>query len=385
MPFSKPSQAITALAASLTLEPLRPMVRTMLHPGLGGLFQAWRTGSPDRDDIANRDLGLLRHRFAEFLDNLIIIDVAGPQFTYRHYGRTFVDAFNVDLEGLTIDYVPEDILPNDHRQFLEFEYAWVNRNRRPVWRAYTASFDGVERTWQRLILPLADDRLVVGAYECATPVPAPGDESGHLLTLVLDAVPVWLDDDGGIGGLVVRFRDLAESRHRERELEQLATVDPLTGTTNRREFLRLAEAEVQRASRTGRPLALLMLDIDHFKQINDRFGHPAGDEALRRFADTCRGTLRSADVFGRCGGEEFAIITPDTDAAGAAVLAERLRRHVAASTIDLPGGPLRMTVSTGIAGLSGHDTLDTLTHRADRALYRAKHAGRNRVIVCGEG
>jgi diguanylate cyclase (GGDEF)-like protein len=125
-----------------------------------------------------------------------------------------------------------------------------------------------------------------------------------------------------------------------------------------------------------------MLDLDHFKQINDRFGHAAGDEALRRFAATCREILRKNDVLGRMGGEEFAVILPETEVGGGSKLAERLRQRVAEIEIESGRGRFGFTVSIGIAERApGEGTIENLLARADRALYEAKEAGRDRVVV----
>lgn len=342
----------------------------ILHPRLDALFRTWQQGG---DDEA---------RFAEFADHMVIIEVSGSQYSYRHYGRSFVDAFRVDLTGLVIDYVPEEMLPTEQRLFLEFEYAWVHQQQKPVWRFYTARFDGVDTTWQRLILPLSSELLLVGAVRNSPDTPRPTNDHERLLAQVLDAVPVWLDADGQIGGLVICFRDLTESRSRERELEQLATIDPLTGVHNRRHFERLVVTELERAVRFDRPLSLMMLDIDHFKRINDTYGHAAGDDALRRFADACRTTLRRHDVLGRIGGEEFALLLPDTDSHGAPILAERLRRRIAGVRVPVgERGPVSFTVSIGCACSVPSDSLPELFARADHALYAAKRGGRNRVVT----
>ena len=125
-----------------------------------------------------------------------------------------------------------------------------------------------------------------------------------------------------------------------------------------------------------------MLDLDNFKDVNDRYGHPTGDATLRLFADTCAKTLRAADIFGRLGGEEFAILLPDTPEEGAQTLAQRLRRDVEKTAFPSDEGAFCVTVSIGIASMTDpEDSLNDLMHRADRALYESKRAGRNRVTV----
>ena len=186
----------------------------------------------------------------------------------------------------------------------------------------------------------------------------------------------------------LRARLLAASRvvDMQRQLERLATTDSLTGALNRGRFMSRAGAEVARARRSGRPLAAIMLDIDHFKRINDTHGHATGDEAIRSVVRVCRTLARSSDIVGRLGGEEFAILLPETPPQGAALLAERLRATLAATGLRLPGGvTVTFTVSIGVSALPPGDepaemALGSLLAHADEALYRAKNGGRNRVV-----
>jgi two-component system cell cycle response regulator len=165
---------------------------------------------------------------------------------------------------------------------------------------------------------------------------------------------------------------------RERELERLAYYDELTGLPNRRSVLRQLEALISRARRHGHSLAVLMIDADHFKALNDRHGHAAGDEALCALADRLGERLRAEDVVGRFGGEEFVIGLPDATAAGAAAVAEDVRAAVAEHPMTIAGQALTLTVSVGWA--PWHDeTLEQLLALADGALYEAKAAGRNCV------
>jgi diguanylate cyclase (GGDEF)-like protein len=158
--------------------------------------------------------------------------------------------------------------------------------------------------------------------------------------------------------------------------------DELTGLYNRRHFIELAEAEVARARRTGTPLSLAMLDIDHFKAVNDVFGHPVGDLALRELARAMRETLRTSDVPARIGGEEFVVLLTDTALEGAVAVTERLRERVGRAEVKAGGDRVaRFTVSGGVAELALGERLDGLLARADEALYRAKEEGRNRTIT----
>ncbi len=177
-------------------------------------------------------------------------------------------------------------------------------------------------------------------------------------------------------------RDETERQAQERELRRLATTDPLTGLANRRHFLAQVERELERFQRYAEPVALLMLDLDHFKQVNDRYGHAAGDTVLQHFAAVAQNALRKIDILGRLGGEEFAALLPDTRIEGARRLAERLRRTVADSPAVSPTGEVRFTVSVGLTLLApGDRDAGAILTRADRALYRAKDRGRNRVEV----
>lgn len=178
--------------------------------------------------------------------------------------------------------------------------------------------------------------------------------------------------------------EVAGRRLLEEELRRLASTDPLTGLYNRRRFQEAMDRELERARRYGHPLALLVADLDHFKRINDQHGHAAGDRALQIFADVCRLNLRSLDAVGRMGGEEFAILLPETDADGALLAAERIRAETEAMTAEERDVPA-FTVSIGVATLTERPAenetgvADRLFARADQALYRAKERGRNRA------
>jgi diguanylate cyclase (GGDEF)-like protein/PAS domain S-box-containing protein len=184
-----------------------------------------------------------------------------------------------------------------------------------------------------------------------------------------------------VGRLIV-WRDITELKYTQTKLEKLATMDVLTQVFNRRNFLELAEAELKRAIRLKHPMALALIDIDHFKHINDTFGHPAGDQALIAFAKICQENIREFDVYARFGGEEFALLMPGTDYEHASQVGERLRLIVAQSYVDLGAHTTSITISLGIAELTGEqDTLELILRRADQALYAAKQSGRNRVVV----
>jgi diguanylate cyclase (GGDEF)-like protein len=165
----------------------------------------------------------------------------------------------------------------------------------------------------------------------------------------------------------------------DEQMTLLATTDFLTGLANRRAFFEQAESARMLALRLRKPIALLMLDIDHFKQLNDRFGHATGDEALAAFGSTVRAALREHDIMGRLGGEEFALALPGTDLAGALLTAERLRQAMTDAQLDAGGTPYTLTVSVGAVLIEPHELLTEALARADHGLYAAKSAGRNRV------
>lgn len=166
------------------------------------------------------------------------------------------------------------------------------------------------------------------------------------------------------------------------EVQSLALTDPLTGLQNRRSLFELGRIEFSRAQRMNRPFSCMMLDLDHFKAINDKYGHQIGDQVLQEFGTRCKSYVREIDLAGRYGGEEFMILLPETDREMALIVAERCRKLTAENPIQTPAGPLSVTVSIGVA-MKDDQTLDldTLVARADQALYIAKHKGRNRVSI----
>jgi len=167
---------------------------------------------------------------------------------------------------------------------------------------------------------------------------------------------------------------------RNRELHEIATTDYLTGIANRRQFLARTEMELERSRRYGHKLSLLMIDIDHFKSINDNFGHPTGDRAIIAIGRHCATACRRSDLAARLGGEEFAILLPSTGMNEAQIVAERLRAGTEALQVQREGQAVPLKLSIGIACLEAEDTgPDTLLARADQALYAAKNAGRDCV------
>ena len=183
----------------------------------------------------------------------------------------------------------------------------------------------------------------------------------------------------GDDALLAAIVDVTAQRQAREDLLVQATHDALTGVFNRRHVEDVLGNEVERARRHARPLAVAMLDVDHFKRINDDHGHQTGDEVLRAISDRCRNTLRSNDVLGRYGGEEFAIVFPETNLDEAGAVAERLRVAVAESPIKVGEDALGVTVSIGLAAYAPGKDTHKLLQRADAALYDAKRDGRNLV------
>jgi diguanylate cyclase (GGDEF)-like protein len=178
------------------------------------------------------------------------------------------------------------------------------------------------------------------------------------------------------------MRDISERRRLIAELERLSETDQLTGTLNRRGFLKLAEREFQRARRSGLPLTFVMVDIDHFKGVNDTYGHAAGDMVLAKVAEQCREHLRTIDVVARFGGEEFIILLTDMPLEAAHGVMERLLAAIAVCRVTTIKGDVSVTASFGLSVIDANKIdLETGIRLADEALYEAKNAGRNCIKV----
>lgn len=205
-----------------------------------------------------------------------------------------------------------------------------------------------------------------------------------------DTQPGDLDEDGeatlrDLAGMVEQELSVARMSEIQlalarsnKELEMKANVDVLTRIWNRRAILEIAENEHRRV-RTPATLAVLMIDIDHFKKVNDTYGHPAGDEVLRAVGERLRSSIRSTDAVGRLGGEEFLVIMIDAQESEVARLAEAIRANVAREPVSFEGRPIALTCSVGFVTGGTEHSIDTLIRHADQALYRAKANGRNRV------
>jgi diguanylate cyclase (GGDEF)-like protein len=197
---------------------------------------------------------------------------------------------------------------------------------------------------------------------------------GSRKTLLHSAMPIR-DDSGHIVGVIIVSHDITDRKRSEEHLRELAEHDSLTGTYTRRYLYDFLATEIERARRYGAPLSMLMFDIDHFKKVNDAYGHQAGDRVLTGMAECVRKELRGVDVLARYGGEEFVIAAPGITREKAALFAERLRQRIAGMQFDsLP----RITCSFGVCEFDGGD-VDEFIRRVDKLLFRAKQAGRNRV------
>ena len=235
--------------------------------------------------------------------------------------------------------------------------------------AFLASFLFILRRY--LIQPLQRIHRVLSSLDARGPLPA------------LSSAP--MAEIHAVEEAIVRFHaTLRENENVRRKLERLATTDGLTGLANRRHFLGQAAEEMARARRYGRPITVGIADLDHFKQVNDRFGHAVGDHVLQSFATLVAETLRQTDRVGRYGGEEFAFIFPETTPEEALRLAGRLRQRLAAAPPLLPDGSvLPVTVSIGLADATGRDLEESLA-QADIALYQAKGSGRDRCVLASQ-
>jgi len=195
-----------------------------------------------------------------------------------------------------------------------------------------------------------------------------------------------LDENGQAIGVEGIARNISERKELEEKLTTFAQIDDLTQVYNRRCFYEEAEKQLALAHRYQRPVAILMLDLDRFKLVNDTYGHRAGDEVLKHFTQICRDNVRETDIIGRTGGEEFAVLLPETALDAAFLLAERIRSHVKSSSLNLNQSILDYSVSIGVAVKDAEKMpVEKLLSQADKALYEAKESGRNRIRVYDAG
>ena len=204
-------------------------------------------------------------------------------------------------------------------------------------------------------------------------------KNGDPLWLDINIFPLY-DNHGNLEYFAAIERDLTEQKRLQARLEKMATIDPLTELPNRQHILKMARREFSRSQRYHRPFSILMIDIDHFKKINDEYGHSGGDQVLQQLGQICGLELRDPDMLGRLGGEEFVLLLPDTPKANAVHVAERIRERLASSLLNIEKHSLHVTASIGVAELNEYDSeFSDMLDRADMAMYDAKQAGRNKV------
>lgn len=282
-------------------------------------------------------------------EGILVVDEHGVVVSYN---RRFLDIWQIPSKH---------IQPGDGKDLLVRDY--------PILRAAAQQVKDpggfLRRVEELYANPQARDQCEIGLKDGRT--------------LERDSVGLFNDESHYLGR-VWFFRDITDRKREEAALQDLAWHDPLTGVMNRSYFFARAAEELTRARRYQRPLAMLMLDLDHFKYINDQYGHAVGDEVLKIVCGRWGEALRSVDLFARIGGEEFAILMPDSSQQAALVVAERLRASVSDQAILADGKEIRCTVSGGIAMVRAEDSsVRESLRRADDALYRAKEHGRNRV------
>lgn len=312
--------------------------------------------------------GLLAATFALFTEGL-------GQFQQRHLSRWLIWS---PVVALTVTF--SFLLPYPRVRVVLSAATFVLQCAGALWLLFRRRHDTVGRG-QYFVASGYVFLLVVLLMRIAATLLFPADvtlitnsnlvQSGTFFASTVSIVLISL-------GLVLMTKERADEHNRI-----LALQDELTGLNNRRSFEAAMCRQLAQAQRSNRDLSVLMIDIDRFKLVNDTFGHLSGDRALRGLADCIRGRLRAQDLAGRWGGEEFLVVLPDTDAEGAAVLAEQLRQAVERTRFEaLDGRPMQFTISVGLHALrssSGQPTVDNLIGMADQAMYLAKQKGRNRV------
>ncbi|MGZ5581413.1 MAG: sensor domain-containing diguanylate cyclase, partial [Methylobacter sp.] len=249
-------------------------------------------------------------------------------------------------------------------------------------------FSGTEQAWRQALHP---DDLERGdnEVEAALSGEKPFDTEFRVcwpdgeIRYIKAVAKVFRDEEGNPLRMLGTNIDVTDRKLLQMKLEQQAHTDYLTEVSNRRYFMEQAELELSRSIRYSNSLSVLMMDIDFFKQFNDSYGHKIGDAVLKKLAEISRETLREVDIIGRIGGEEFAVLLPETGAVEAAEAAERLRQSLANAQVPLENNSfLQFTVSIGVSSLNAKDnTIGVLLNLADNALYEAKETGRNKVCV----
>jgi diguanylate cyclase (GGDEF)-like protein/PAS domain S-box-containing protein len=326
-------------------------------------FRLPRSGAGDDADLAARSF----NDAADGLERTVALSRQAERRLEQNL-RRLLDAAPVAL--LLIDPADRRIISANQRASQILEASEAELRGRPA-PSILLSPGAPEPFFDRLQREEAVDG-VTAQVETAT---------GRLFWALLDARA--LDQDGRPHWML-GIADITEQKRTEERLRELATTDPLTGALNRRQLFELAEEEVRRAERYGRPLCFSMLDLDHFKAVNDRYGHAVGDEALRAVASAFRRSLRTTDRLARHGGEEFVVMLPETPLLTARGAIERIRASVEALRFDAKGDRIAITVSAGVVAWRSGESVDAVLDRADGALYQAKRAGRNQVVAAGD-
>ena len=260
----------------------------------------------------------------------------------------------------------KQMLGYDDGEILPTNQEWVDRIH-PDDQAYVAA------TMQAYLAGEIDNYVVEYRLRC---------KDGSYKWILGRGMAVSRGENGTVLRMIGTHTDITERKQLEEKLQQQATTDDLTGIANRRHFLELAKFEIKRAARLQRLLAVALIDIDYFKQVNDQYGHAAGDQALIAFTDICRKNIREIDVLARFGGDEFVLLLPEISLRQAYVIVERIRHALDTQPIDVDGERIPLAISSGIAGLASEsESLDALLERADQALYQAKEDGRNCVVM----
>ncbi|MEO4045963.1 diguanylate cyclase [Pseudomonas sp. CAU 1711] len=315
-------------------------------------------------------------------------------FKVSDYQGEFIGVTGV---GLTVDAVVK--LVDDYQRRYDRNIYFTDRHGRLVLTGAEGGPQGARRGQALSEIP------ALAPLQAKLPQPKSGDFSyeeqdrGHFLNVRYIPELDWYlfvdkHEEGALAGIrhslqlnllicalisaLVLFLVYLATRRYQQHIVALATTDALTGLPNRRGFDLLANQALQEAQRAQSPLSALMIDLDHFKRLNDTHGHLAGDQVLHGFAEQLQGRLRQSDIICRWGGEEFILLLKDTDLATARQLAEKIRQQIEQAVFAFSGAELRITCSIGLAERHGEDSLERLIARADRALYRAKQSGRNR-------
>lgn len=331
-------------------------------PGMKPKFlDVWQTPHFGKDGSVNGVVvsghDITRQRIAEeTLQKLSLAVTHSPVLTVITDPEGVIEYVSPIVEKIT-GYTPDEVIGNTPRMFKS------GRTDAKIYKELWAAIKG-KQAWSGEL----ENRRKDGRYYWES----------------ISIAPV-VNEDQRLVAFVGISMDITERKEMERQLQELASSDPLTGIFNRRYFMDELEHQLDHAKRYGMPLSLMIIDIDNFKQINDCGGHAMGDEAILQFVEVCKQTVRIVDIFGRMGGDEFAIAMPETDSKSAWVLAERLMELINRLTIRHEGEETGITVSIGLASCtieeSSQESIHTLLNRADKALYQAKRNGRNQIFI----